>query len=88
MIGGVERRRALHAAGFRYPGQTEWLGRLAGAEVAMLLQAGALRVVLLTTHLPLRDVPERLTASSVEQTGRIADTALREWWGIASTPRT
>ncbi len=86
IVTGPVEKRALHEAGFRYPGQTEWLGHLAGAEVAMLLQTGALRVVLLTTHLPLRDVPERLTVSSVEHTGRIALAALREWWGIA-TPR-
>jgi 4-hydroxythreonine-4-phosphate dehydrogenase len=76
-------KHALHAAGFVYPGQTEWLGALAGAEVAMMLAAGALRVVLVTTHVALRDVPVLLTADRIVRTGRITRKALTGWFGIA-----
>jgi 4-hydroxythreonine-4-phosphate dehydrogenase len=78
-------KHALHLAGFPYPGHTEWLAHLAGdVEVAMMLAAEQLRVVLVTTHVPLRDVPALLTQERVVKAGRITDRALREWWGIDS----
>ena len=78
-------KHALHLAGFPYPGHTEWLAHLAGdVEVAMMLASDELRVVLVTTHVPFRDVPMLLTQEKVIRTGRITEKALREWWGIAS----
>jgi 4-hydroxythreonine-4-phosphate dehydrogenase len=76
-------KHALHLAGFRYPGHTEWLAHLAGdVDVAMMLAADRLRVVLVTTHVALRDVPALLTADKVVRTGRVTAKALREWFGI------
>jgi 4-hydroxythreonine-4-phosphate dehydrogenase len=83
IVTGPVHKHALHLAGFRYPGLTEFLSHLAGdVEVAMMLATGALRVVLVTTHLPLRDVASRITTERVVRTGRIADAALRRWWAI------
>jgi 4-hydroxythreonine-4-phosphate dehydrogenase len=85
-------KHALHLAGFPFPGHTEWLAHLAGdVDVAMMLAAEAdpdvpselpLRVVLVTTHVPFRDVSALLTVERVVRTGRIVDRALREWWAI------
>jgi 4-hydroxythreonine-4-phosphate dehydrogenase len=85
-------KHALHLAGFPYPGHTEWLAQLAGqVDVAMMLAAEPvpndanshpLRVVLVTTHVALRDVPALLTVERVVRTGRVVEHALREWWGI------
>ena len=84
IVTGPVHKHALHLAGFRYPGLTEMLAHLAGdRDVAMMLAAGRLRVVLVTTHVPLREVPSRVTTERVVRTGRIAATALRDWWGIA-----
>jgi 4-hydroxythreonine-4-phosphate dehydrogenase len=78
-------KHALHLAGFPYPGHTEWLAKLAGdVEVAMMLASPELRVVLVTTHVPFRDVPALLTVDRVTRTGRITTRALQEWFGIAS----
>ena len=78
-------KHALHLAGFPYPGHTEWLAKLAGdVDVAMMLASPELRVVLVTTHVPFRDVPALLTVDRVTRTGRITQRALREWFGIAS----
>ena len=78
-------KHALHLAGFPYPGHTEWLAKLAGdVDVAMMLASPELRVVLVTTHVPFRDVPALLTVDRVTRTGRITQHALREWFGIAS----
>jgi 4-hydroxythreonine-4-phosphate dehydrogenase len=76
-------KHALHAAGYPFPGQTEWLGALAGGvDVAMMLAADALRVVLVTTHVALRDVPALLTADRIVRTGRVTRRALIDWFGI------
>jgi len=76
-------KHALHLAGFPYPGHTEWLGHLAGdVDTAMMLAVGALRVVLVTTHVALRDVPALLTTERVVKTGRITERALRELFGL------
>lgn len=78
-------KHALHLAGFPFPGHTEWLAHLAGdVEVAMMLAADRFRVVLVTTHVPLRDVPALLTTDRVVRTGRITQRALAELWGIAA----
>ena len=78
-------KHALHLAGFPYPGHTEWLAKLAGdVDVAMMLAAPQLRVVLVTTHVPFRDVPALLTTDRVIRTGRITARGLSEWFGIAA----
>ncbi len=77
-------KHALNLAGFRWPGHTEWLAHLAGdVDVAMMLAAENLRVVLVTTHVPMRSVPELLTTERIISTGETTRRALREWWGIA-----
>ncbi len=77
-------KHALHLAGFPWPGHTEWLAHLAGdVDVAMMLASEELRVVLVTTHVPLRDVPVLLTAERIVRTGRVTAAALRGWFGIA-----
>jgi 4-hydroxythreonine-4-phosphate dehydrogenase len=78
-------KHALNLAGFPYPGHTEWLAKLAGdVDVAMMLAAPELRVVLVTTHVAFRDVPALLTVDRVTRTGRITEKGLREWFGIAA----
>ena len=74
---------ALHIAGYQYPGHTEWLAVLAGnVDVAMMLASETLRVVLVTTHVPLSQVPRLLTTELVVRTGEITRSALRDWFGI------
>jgi 4-hydroxythreonine-4-phosphate dehydrogenase len=83
IVTGPAQKHALHLAGFPYPGHTEWLGHLAGdVDTAMMLAADRLRVVLVTTHVALRDVPALLTTERVIKIGRITERALRELFGL------
>lgn len=82
-------KAALHAAGYSYPGHTEFLQHLTGVdEVTMMMAAertpigGPLRLALLTAHLPLRDVPTTLDVDLFVRKSTIAIDALRDWWGI------
>jgi 4-hydroxythreonine-4-phosphate dehydrogenase len=69
-------KKALAAAGYRWPGHTEMLAEAAGvSDVAMMFVGGALRVALLTIHQSLRSVPDALT---VEGTCRIVRLVARE----------
>ena len=83
-------KAALLAGGYKYPGHTEMLATLTGRRVAMMLAASKptpgtknpLRVVLATTHIPLRDVPSRLTADAIATVAHTTREGLREWFGI------
>jgi 4-hydroxythreonine-4-phosphate dehydrogenase len=84
IVTGPAHKHALHLAGFPYPGHTEWLAHLAGdVEVAMMLASNELRVVLVTTHVPFRDVTALLTTDRIVRIGRVTERALREWFGLA-----
>lgn len=75
----------LMEAGFGFPGQTEFFAaRLGAADFAMMLAAGPLRVVPVTTHLALRDVPRVLTTDLVARRVRTTATALVRDFGIAA----
>lgn len=85
IVTGPVHKLALHAAGYRFPGVTEFLAHVAGdVPVAMMLATGRLRVVLVTTHFSLRDAITMVTTARVVQAGQIATDALRQWWGIAA----
>lgn len=78
---------SLHASGRIVPGQTEMLAQLAGVRrVGMLMAAertrldAPLRVLLGTTHLPLREVPAALTTEVlVDQTMLLRDALMSDW---------
>lgn len=76
-------KHALHLGGFDAPGHTELLADLTGRPTAMMLASDRLRVVLATTHLPLRDVPDALTAAALRSAIALTRTGLQHWFGIA-----
>lgn len=84
-------KSVLYGAGFEFPGHTEYLGALAAefwprepAGPVMLLASSELRVVPLTIHVPLKDVPALLTADKIIKTARIMAASLRRDFGIES----
>src|SRR3954471_3795239 len=76
-------KAALLAVGYDYPGHTEMLAELTGRDVAMMLASDRLRVVLATTHIPLREVPEVLTSEVIVECAFVARRGLQEWFDIA-----
>lgn len=77
-------KAALLAGGFDFPGHTEMLAALTGSRVAMMLASDKLRVVLATTHLPLRDVVTSVTRESIIDAAETTRRGLTEWFGIES----
>ena len=82
-------KAVLYRTGFAEPGHTEFLAKLAQeatgrtAHPVMMLWSPELAVVPVTIHLPVREVPQRLTADLIVETGRIVARGLRERFGIA-----
>lgn len=77
-------KSALLAGGYPFPGHTEMLAALTGTKTAMMLASDRLRVVLATTHVPLRDVPRLVTIEGLERTADITRAGLAAWFGLAS----
>jgi 4-hydroxythreonine-4-phosphate dehydrogenase len=83
-------KAALLAGGYSFPGHTEMIATYTGRKVAMMLAAtrpspGAknpLRVVLATTHLPLREVPAAVTTDALVSAANITRRGLIDWFGI------
>jgi 4-hydroxythreonine-4-phosphate dehydrogenase len=74
---------ALALAGWTFPGHTEMLGALSGApRVAMMLVAGGLRVTLVTGHMPLREVPARVTRERIRDAFELTEQALHAGFGV------
>jgi len=77
-------KHALLLGGYDYAGHTEMLAALTGVPVAMMLASRTLRVVLATTHIPLRDVANALNAATIERVARTTIAGLQQWFGIPS----
>ncbi len=76
-------KHALALGGYAFPGHTEFLAHLAGSRaVAMMLVAGALRVSLVTGHVPLAAVPAEVTPERIRQVFALTRDALRAGFGI------
>jgi len=77
-------KSVINAAGLRFSGHTEFLAQLTGIDKpVMLLTSQSLRVALVTTHLPLAEVPAAINRETVAATLRIVDQDLRQRFGIA-----
>lgn len=82
-------KHVLAAAGFPHPGHTEFLGALTrargfDASPVMMLCGPDLRVVPVTVHIALADVPGALTAERIAAAVRVTAAGLQRWFGIAA----
>ena len=83
LVTGPVNKGHLCSAGYAFSGHTEFLAEQLGtARPLMMLASEKLRVALLTTHLPLRDVPAAITAEALESGIKILWSALKNTFGI------
>src|SRR5256714_5539258 len=86
VVTGPVAKEQLYAIGFQHPGQTEFVAERCGVapeNVVMMLAGPTLRTIPVTTHLPLRDVPDSLTSALIESRGRAALRGLQRNFRIA-----
>ena len=87
LVTGSVSKHALHGIGYTHPGQTEFIAERCGVtatNAVMMLAGPALRVVPLTVHIPLAEVPERLTAELIAAKARIVARGLSRDFGIVA----
>ncbi|KAA3514669.1 4-hydroxythreonine-4-phosphate dehydrogenase PdxA [Agrobacterium rosae] len=81
-------KSVLYEAGFGFPGHTEFLAELANkltgqvVTPVMMIAGPKLRVVPVTIHIPVKDVPAALTEELIIETCRIIAADLRDKFGI------
>jgi 4-hydroxythreonine-4-phosphate dehydrogenase len=80
-------KQAINRAGYSFSGHTELLAHLTRTEsVAMMFIGARWKVVLVTTHLPLGEVPKWITEERVLNTIQMTDRGMKRHFGI-SLPR-
>lgn len=77
-------KAVLQQAGFKHPGHTEYLAELAGggAVPVMMLTGADLRVVPITIHMAIADVPKHLGKNAIIEQGLVLNTALKRDFAI------
>ena len=86
LVTGPVAKGQLYAVGFAHPGQTEFVAErcgIAADNVVMMLAGPDLRVVPVTTHIPLAQVPASLSVDLIVAKARTTVRALRRDFGIA-----
>ena len=84
MVTAPVHKGIINDAGIPFTGHTEFLAELTQTpEVVMMLAGGGMRVALATTHLPLREVADAITAPLLEDVLRIIHRDLQQRFGIA-----
>src|SRR5690606_38089886 len=74
----------INEAGVPFSGHTEFFADQTSTEqVVMMLATQGLRVALVTTHLPLKDIPAAITPERLQRVTRILHADLRDKFGIA-----
>ncbi len=85
MVTAPVHKGVINDAGVPFTGHTEYLAeQTATPRVVMMLAGGGLRVALLTTHLPLKEVPAAVTQGALEETLRILHAEMGRKYGIAA----
>jgi 4-hydroxythreonine-4-phosphate dehydrogenase len=80
IVTGPVHKARMYEAGFKFPGQTEFLAERCGVKnFAMCLTGRKITVALVTTHIPLRDVPSALKQSDILRVGLLLADFLRYW---------
>ena len=72
VVTGPVSKKAMHRAGFDFPGQTEFFAKRCGvSDFAMCLTGGKITVALVTAHVAMSDVPRLLSQSEIVRVGRL-----------------
>src|SRR5688572_23575044 len=79
IVTGPIHKARMYEVGFKFPGQTEFFAdRWGVTNFAMLLTGGKLTVALVTTHIPLREVSEKLRSEEIVRVGLLLENFLRQ----------
>lgn len=84
MVTGPLNKECINQAGISFTGHTEYLAeKTSTKKVVMMLATEGLKVALVTTHMPLSQIPAAITKQEVEQTLRIVNSEMKNRFSIA-----
>jgi 4-hydroxythreonine-4-phosphate dehydrogenase len=73
-------KEIMNAAGHHFAGHTELLAHLTNTkDFGMMFVGGGLRVILVTIHIALKDIPRQVNTASVLKTLRLAHKAMKDF---------
>ena len=75
-------KKTLIINGFKYPGHTEYLGKVSNKRPLMVMLNKKLKVATLTTHIPISQVPRKITKSNLENTLKVYIKSLKLDFGL------
>jgi len=84
MVTNPVHKGVINDAGFAFSGHTEYIAAQTGGYPVMMLACEGLRVALMTTHLPLTEVPAAISGDLVKKVMRILHRELQSRFGITS----
>ena len=83
LVTGPINKELINESGFEFSGHTEFLSDISNSKkVVMLLMNKKLKIALLTTHIPLSEVPSKISKKNLEETVSIITEELRNTWKI------
>lgn len=83
MVTAPVHKGVINEAGIPFTGHTEFLEEYTHSErVVMMLATKGLMVALVTTHLPLKDVPDAITPERITQISTILNKDLKQYFGL------
>ena len=84
LVTGPVHKGIINDAGITFSGHTEYLAQATATDtVVMLLATDELRVALVTTHVPLRDVSALITPERLQRVIRVLHAGLQQRFGIS-----
>jgi len=84
MVTAPVHKGIINEAGIVFSGHTELIASVCAVHKPVMMLANAeLRVALVTTHLPLRDVPAAINCDAISEVVEIVDRDLRAKFGLA-----
>ena len=75
-------KKTLIINGFNYPGHTEYLGKVSNKKPLMIMLNKKLKVATLTTHIPISQVPKKITKNNLEKTIKVYIKSLKLDFGL------
>ena len=83
LITGPINKELINQSGFEFSGHTEFLADISNVrKVVMLLMNRKLKIALLTTHIPLSEVPSKISKKNLEETVSIISEEFKNTWKI------
>lgn len=85
IVTGPVHKGIMNDAGIRFSGHTEFFAEQSGvAQTVMLFVVDALKAAIVTTHIPLKDVPAAITAEKISSVLTIMHHDLKKYFGLSA----